>query len=110
VSDLLDVLMRAATGKTSDELAGAGRAAYPQESTAHNRQAHRLAAKLMSQRVGFIPAQIAGLGMEALEGGAQAAAGLNPFRLENLRESAGDIGANLRGAGDAFREGLFGAR
>ena len=92
-----------AIGKNLEQLSTEGKTLYPQENVASNRQGHRLAAKLMTQRYGPLMANTAGLGNELVEGLSQASSGINPFRQENIQESMGDLGANWRGTKDAMQ-------
>ena len=108
-------IFKALLGLDSDELHTTGGQMYPEEDNRSNRAGHRLAANLLTQNLrNYAPvpgasaiapvlSNIAGLGVEVGEGINQAAMGLNPFRKTNLKESIGDIGANLRGTADALQ-------
>jgi hypothetical protein len=89
-------------GQNQDELCNDGLFIYPEEGMAHNRAGHRLAARRMTDRYGVLVTLTAGAANEVVEGLSQAAMGLNPFRVENVSETLGDLGANWRGVKDSL--------
>jgi len=103
MADILDLLMRAATGKKADQLHNEGGVAYPQENNVENQGGHRLAAKLMTDRWGPIASQVAGVANEGLEAvNNKAVAG--KWFPNGLDESGRDLGANWRGMQDSVGE------
>jgi hypothetical protein len=63
-----------------------------------------LAARLTTERYGPLFALAGGIANEVIEAMGQASVGLNPFRLQNVDEPLGDLGANWRGVMDALRK------
>lgn len=103
MAGIIEKLIQLAAGKTPDELAAAGPLAYPEmdeQARAENRPAHRLAAKLTTERHGPAIAQGLGVGNELLEAATRASAGVSPaFRPDTGR----DLAANLQGSLDAYQ-------
>lgn len=102
---LIAQLIKMATGMYPDELHTAGGTAYPQENNVENQGGHRLAAKLMTQRLGFFPTQMAGLANEGLEAATNKAATGMWFPNGGPGETMRDLGANWRGSVDALNQG-----
>lgn len=95
-------------GKNQDELVELGRSTYPNESVAGNRQCHRLAARMTTDKYGPLVTLAGGVANEVIEALATASYGQNPLSAANRAEIMGDLGANWRGMKDSIRDTLTG--
>ena len=108
--NLIGELIQQLLGVTRSELQYRGRTEYPEEMAESNRGAHRLAAKLATEKYGFLPAQLMGLGIEGVETAGKAwrgdpgpLIGVAPGPEGPPKFEIGDIGANIRGSLDVAR-------
>jgi hypothetical protein len=91
-------------GKNQDQLCIQGAVEYPKEKVGSNHPAHRLAARIMTERYGPLTALAGGVANEVVEATVVTLWGLNPLEPAYVAEQWGDLGANWRGVKDALME------
>lgn len=88
------------TGLDDGQLKAQGELAYPEEGVRHNRAAHRLGSKLMTDRHGPVVAVWMGVANEVWEAHNMSHTG-EPY-FSTTRFDFGDLAANMRGVRDSL--------
>jgi hypothetical protein len=87
-------------GLSGDELAILGERLYPEEGKLHNRAAHRLGSRILTDRYGAVGATALGIANEVFEAYNLRHTGHPLF--STARFDLGDVAANVRGVVDSY--------